>query len=226
MKKEVVFYLVRHGETMFNVMGKVQGWSDTPLTDNGRKISLRLGKRLSSVHFMAACCSDAGRARETAQLVLEAQNSQVRLFEDPALREVCFGSYEGDSDLGMWTDAAQRLGLGSAAELMEKRASVGLEKIIKAFKAPDQTGLAEDFKTVKARMQKALHSIAVRAEKEGGGSILVVSHGMSLLVMLSDMTDNPAKHTPLLNASVSMARFEQGRFVVESIGDMRYITKV
>ena len=42
---DVTFYVVRHGQTLFNVMGKVQGWCDTPLTDEGVRAAEALGLR-------------------------------------------------------------------------------------------------------------------------------------------------------------------------------------
>ena len=59
---EMTFYVVRHGQTLFNVMGKVQGWCDTPLTDEGVRAAEALGRGLAGVDFTAAFSSDSGRA--------------------------------------------------------------------------------------------------------------------------------------------------------------------
>ena len=40
------FYIVRHGETMFNVKGRIQGWCDSPLTKLGVSQAKELGKKL------------------------------------------------------------------------------------------------------------------------------------------------------------------------------------
>ena len=39
-------YLVRHGKTVFNTIGRLQGWSDSPLTDEGRAAAAALGCRI------------------------------------------------------------------------------------------------------------------------------------------------------------------------------------
>ena len=39
----VNIYLVRHGKTMFNTIGRAQGWSDTPLTAAGEQGIIELG---------------------------------------------------------------------------------------------------------------------------------------------------------------------------------------
>ena len=74
-------YLVRHGKTVFNTTGRVQGWSDSPLTTEGREIAERLGRNLHAIHFDAAFANkkadiylmgqDAAKAREIVQSALD-----------------------------------------------------------------------------------------------------------------------------------------------------------
>ena len=45
------FYIVRHGETMFNVKGRIQGWCDSPLTKLGVSQAKELGKKLKNDSF-------------------------------------------------------------------------------------------------------------------------------------------------------------------------------
>lgn len=76
----VTFYFARHGETLFNVQNLVQGWCDAPLTSAGIYDAYKLGQGLANVHFVGACASDAGRARDTLSIALEArENERVRL---------------------------------------------------------------------------------------------------------------------------------------------------
>ncbi len=70
---EMTFYVVRHGQTLFNVMGKVQGWCDTPLTDEGVRAAQSLGRGLAEVDFAAAYSSDSGRAVHTLDELLGAR---------------------------------------------------------------------------------------------------------------------------------------------------------
>ena len=69
----VTFYVVRHGQTLFNVMGKVQGWCDTPLTPEGVAGAEALGRGLADVEFARVFSSDSGRAVQTASALLEAR---------------------------------------------------------------------------------------------------------------------------------------------------------
>ena len=64
-------YLVRHGKTVFNTTGRVQGWSDSPLTTEGREIAERLGRNLHAIHFDAAFASTLPRAYETAGIIVQ-----------------------------------------------------------------------------------------------------------------------------------------------------------
>lgn len=68
--KTVTVYLVRHGQTWFNVFGKMQGWSDSPLTDKGIADAHRAAAMLSHITFTHAYCSDTMRARNTAETIL------------------------------------------------------------------------------------------------------------------------------------------------------------
>ena len=72
----VTLYLVRHGQTIFNKTGRVQGWQDSPLTEEGRKVAVYCGRGLRNVAFDAAYSSDLMRASVTAQIILD-QNEQV-----------------------------------------------------------------------------------------------------------------------------------------------------
>jgi broad specificity phosphatase PhoE len=60
------FLIVRHGETDWNVAGRLQGWRDSPLTANGRAQAAAVAARLAGEPIDALVASDLGRTRETA----------------------------------------------------------------------------------------------------------------------------------------------------------------
>lgn len=71
-------YLIRHGETMFNQLNKMQGWSDSPLTDKGISDLKITAKKLALVHFNWMFSSDLKRAIDTAHLMQNANRvSQI-----------------------------------------------------------------------------------------------------------------------------------------------------
>src|SRR5437763_621080 len=85
--------LARHGETDWNVEGRLQGWDDRPLNATGRTQARELAERLADVPFDAVYASDLSRARETAELVAEPHG--VPVVVDSDLREMDYGSWSG-----------------------------------------------------------------------------------------------------------------------------------
>ncbi len=226
----VVLYFARHGKTILNTMDRVQGWADTPLTPAGVEVAEYLGVGLKDVHFKAAYCSDLGRARQTARIVLNAkgQNS-MNLVEVPSLRETNFGSYEGDLNSKMWGDAALYLHYKSSKELFAAMATKPelLKEAIASFKALETLGIGEDYDEVKARGQKAIKEIAEKEAANGGGNILLVGHGMSIGVFLSDLDSSGKKASGghMGNAAICKVIYKDGNFTLESFGDMSYVEK-
>jgi broad specificity phosphatase PhoE len=85
--------LVRHGETDWNADGRLQGQTDRPLSDFGRRQALQLADELADEELDAIYASDLARARETAEIVGERLGLPV-VF-DPDLREKDWGTWEG-----------------------------------------------------------------------------------------------------------------------------------
>jgi broad specificity phosphatase PhoE len=85
--------LTRHGETEWNRMHRWQGFTGPPLNDLGRRQAEELAEKLAGVHIDAIYSSDTIRAVETAEIVATRFGLEVR--QDPRLREVNFGEWEG-----------------------------------------------------------------------------------------------------------------------------------
>lgn len=223
--EKVTIYVTRHGKTMFNQVHRAQGWSDTPLTKDGRDVASDLGKGLKGkkIDFDAVYTSDSGRARETAELILKAMGEEKKeVNESPKLRENGFGIFEGDFDENMWGKAAKTLGYKDMDDLVANLDKVGLDKAVDAIVANDTSKQAETRTEVKKRMQAEMKEIAEKQRKAGGGKVLVVSHGMAITSMISDWTDADTDQQ-LPNASVTELTYENGKFTVGKIGDTSYI---
>ena len=95
-------YLIRHGQTKWNVEGKLQGHTDESLNEDGEKQALALRAKLEKIKFDAAFSSDLSRSNKTAAIVLGSQN--IEIVRNPALRERYMGVWEGrlTSDLKSW----------------------------------------------------------------------------------------------------------------------------
>ena len=88
------FILVRHGETESNVRKVLLGWHDSPLTAQGREQAQATAATLpDSIDMIMS--SDLGRARQTADYVLE-HFSNTPILYDWRLRERCFGELENN----------------------------------------------------------------------------------------------------------------------------------
>lgn len=90
-----IVYLVRHGETDWNQDGRIQGHTDVPLNDRGRRQAAALAGRLAAVPLDVIHTSDLSRTRATAEVIAARQPGRVSLVTTPELRECNYGLWEG-----------------------------------------------------------------------------------------------------------------------------------
>jgi broad specificity phosphatase PhoE len=123
--------LARHGETDWNLKGRVQGHTDTPLNATGLEQARALADRLAQEPLLAVYTSDLVRARDTAAIVAELHGLEVILVPD--LREKNFGSWEGLTGaeiLERFPDAVRgRWGDGESTEEVAERAIAAIDRI-------------------------------------------------------------------------------------------------
>jgi probable phosphoglycerate mutase len=221
-EKPVTIYVTRHGKTLFNTKNLAQGWADSPLTPEGIAVAEDLGRGLRDVKFDYVISSDLVRARQTARLVM-AQNrasKDYRLEDSEMLREACYGEFEGDPNNEMVAAFIEELGMTTETFMADPYMWL---KSADAAKRLDTSGMAEDAATIKNRMQAKLLEVA-KAQAKKGGNVLLVAHGMSINIMLSDL-DSAFNYTgtPLANAAVCKVVYQDGKFTIESFNDTGYI---
>lgn len=85
--------LVRHGETEWNLAGRIQGHQDSALTERGLEQGRRAARRLTELSVSAIYASDADRARRTGEILAAPHGLEVVCRAD--LRERCYGALEG-----------------------------------------------------------------------------------------------------------------------------------
>ena len=88
-----MLYIMRHGQTDWNMMQRLQGRTDIPLNDKGRQMAKAAHDEYKDVHFDVCYCSPLIRARETAEILLSGRD--IPIIADERLIEMCFGIYEG-----------------------------------------------------------------------------------------------------------------------------------
>lgn len=86
-------YLIRHGLTVWNAAGRLQGNADIELNEQGREAAAKLGNELDDTEFDVIYSSPRIRAFETSCLIRGRRNIQI--IRDERLRELSFGDMEG-----------------------------------------------------------------------------------------------------------------------------------
>lgn len=86
-------YIMRHGQTDWNIDFKLQGQTDIPLNENGKKMA-EMARMNNPINNIDICfCSPLVRAKETADIYLKNQNTLIEY--DDRLKEFAFGVNEG-----------------------------------------------------------------------------------------------------------------------------------
>jgi broad specificity phosphatase PhoE len=146
--------LARHGETVFNVEGKWQGQSDSPLTERGLAQARELARALADEPIAAIYSSDLGRAVRTATEV--AVPHQLTVTTDQRLREI---------DAGAWTGKGRaqiRLEFPGGAEAWASKPT--------SMRLPDG-------ETIFEAQARALAFFAERMLAHADQTVVVISHG-------------------------------------------------
>lgn len=197
----LLVYLVRHGETLWNAQNRIQGSSDTPLSEVGRRQATAVANRLRKTPVSAIYSSPLERARETAQSIALPHGLPVTIVPD--LRETCLGEWEGLTHEDI-------RGRGQASELEQYRRDPV------RFRPRG----AETLEAVAERMTRALHEIRSR---HNSGTVVIVGHGGSMRTILALAAGAPP--IPCLlgfrldNGSVSLVEFGATRSWIRFAND-------
>lgn len=89
----MILYIIRHGETEWNKMGKMQGKTDISLSEDGRKLAQKTADGLKNIKFDYIFSSPLERAYETACIIKGDRG--IEIVKDERLIEIGFGLYEG-----------------------------------------------------------------------------------------------------------------------------------
>ena len=98
-KETLKLYIVRHGETEWNVIKRFQGQLNTPLTEKGMEKLRKTGKKLKNILFDQVYTSELGRTVASAEIILNEnngyKNNKLELQKLAELNEVYFGVWQG-----------------------------------------------------------------------------------------------------------------------------------
>ena len=113
------FFVIRHGETAWNVEGRFQGQKDTALNEKGLAQAATRGERLAGHSFEAVLTSPLDRAKKTAELAA-AKCEFGEFTEIPAFTEINHGDWEGRLSTEVaeeWPELLRRCGETAALAL-------------------------------------------------------------------------------------------------------------
>ncbi|MGW8193438.1 MAG: histidine phosphatase family protein [Desulforhopalus sp.] len=186
------FGLLRHGQTEWNVLKRVQGSADSPLTATGQKETAEWGRTLTQFSWNRIMCSDLGRVQETVAILNRTLSLPVTV--DRRLREQYWGEWEGLTLPYIYEHFQDEL---------SRRVARGWE-----FAAPG----GESRSAVRTRVLAALEEAA---KKWQGQKILVVCHQgviKSLLYSLTNREFLPGEDPLLQHNKLHLIDCEAGRF--------------
>lgn len=178
-----VLHLVRHGQSEWNVAGRLQGQTaHVRLTDTGRDQARAAAIRLQEQSVAAVYSSDLARAAETAAIIADRMGLDVLTM--PGLRERAYGYFEGQLSTDVlaatvdadWTDPDLRIGGGESTRDLFRRIGQTLTAIL---------------------------------EKHDKETVVIVSHGDTIRVAAAWLNGARAEHVPWLdvpNGSITTIR--------------------
>lgn len=196
----MLIYIVRHGETIWNVSGKTQGVQDVPLSDNGREQAKKLAERLKFECIEKIYCSDLQRAYETAHIIGKEIGKDLQ--PTPLLREVCFGKWEGLTIPNIHKFFPGQLDLWYNDPL---------------FCAPE----GESIHCVLGRVKKFIAEL-VLSNTENIQGIMIVSHALLSKILILELMGMPTSYISQFkqsNAGLSIIRYMPKKSILLSFND-------
>ncbi|MBW2147056.1 MAG: histidine phosphatase family protein [Deltaproteobacteria bacterium] len=165
-------YLVRHAESSWNPIKRLQGVQDPPLSVKGRQQAKRVGQRFRDIRLDAIYSSNLTRAFQTAEAIARATGLSVVVEE--GLQEISFGEWEGMLIPEVDLDGYHTF----------------LEYWVHRVKYQPVSG-SESLETCRDRMVGAISRII---QRHSDGSVAVVSHGSALSLFFQYVLETPLEN--------------------------------
>ncbi len=193
-------YCVRHGQSVYNAEGRIQGQLDPPLSDLGRLQAEAVATRLGELPIEAVFSSPLDRARSTAEPLAKAIGVEIQT--DDRLKEINVGVFQGM----LWADVQE-----SHPEFAEK------------WKAQDPDYVIPEGESRRQLMQRgaaALHHV----QQAGYQHVAVVAHGAILAAAFKTLFEIPARLNPfsLHNASITKIKYD-GQFRLRVFNHVQHL---
>ncbi len=200
--KYCTLYIVRHGETVWNIEGRFQGHMDSPLTEKGKQQARELGRKLNNITFDEVFSSDLGRAKHTAELIVLEKKLAVKTTK--ALRERSFGKFEGKPLDSYHLELKDLLIIYNKLSAKERFST-------------SPTPERETDASVMSRIITFMREIAVAYK---GKTVLMVSHGgamRTLLIHLGYAKDGELVFNAVKNSAYIKLRSDGVDFFIDKV---------
>lgn len=96
------FYVTRHGKTIWNEEGRIQGFLNSSLTEEGVQRAIELSSRTKNLDIGCIVTSDLKRAKDTSYYIKGGSDFPIFYFSE--FREMSFGDWEGQK----FTDISEK----------------------------------------------------------------------------------------------------------------------
>lgn len=195
-------HIVRHGQTDWNALRRIQGQLDSELDDTGKQQARDRGADFIDMDIIAVYSSSSKRTRQTTELVLGTRTDAVTFRDD--LREVKLGVWQGH----YWADIEEQY-----PELVELHAKGSpLFEVEGAEKSSD----------VQLRGITAIESIiSAHANASENDNILIVSHGAIMKTILAYYLEIPLDELHSFSSLPNCAHC-----IIEANGNDRTVTTI
>jgi probable phosphoglycerate mutase len=207
--KNTTILLIRHGETAWNAVRRLQGHIDIPLNEEGERQAGALAQALAAEQIDVIVASDLRRAMQTAQAVA-AQYDGAQVQTDVQLRERCYGVFEGM----LYAEIEQQY----PADYVLWQA-----RDIDAVMPPGER-VAESFRQF---YERAVAAISDWAERHPGRTIAIVAHGGVLecayRAAVGMSLDSP-RDFQVKNASINRFTYGGGKLALDSWGEVDHLS--
>jgi len=174
--KKTTIFLIRHGQTLWNVQKRWQGCQNSNLTALGIEQAYQTKEIVAKYDIQSAYVSPLQRAKDTIKIILEDKEIKINILDE--LKEINLGPWEGQT---------------------QDETSLSNPKEFDHFwKTPELFSLqgAETFQELQNRVVKGLDYIF---SHHAGESILVVSHWISIKVALAYYDNQPISYLPTID---------------------------
>lgn len=170
-------YLIRHGITDWNEIGKIQGFKESNLTEIGKKQAQLAGQAFKNIPLNIIYTSPLSRAYDTAKIINE--NKDLKIIKTDLLKEGNFGIWEGKT--------------------LDQVLEIDKENYEKWLSYPEDCQIedGENLADIRLRSKEFLKSIENRPEE----NILIVAHSSILKILILTILDIPNEHFKNLSLS-------------------------